>query len=90
MLISHHSLPVGHSSLLGVLRAGTHQPGATMRLLLERILTMEHHGAGLTDILLLLLVTGYLLPVVWLVLMHGLMGWQWVMVWNLRNGRAMH
>lgn len=51
MLISHHSLPVGHGSLLGVLRAGSHLPRATMHLLLvEGILAMEHHGAGLIDI----------------------------------------
>lgn len=51
MLMSHHPLPVGHVALLGVLRAGSHLPGATMRLLLmEGILPMVHHGARLIEI----------------------------------------
>lgn len=59
MLISNHPLPVGHVALLGVLRAGSHLPGATMRLLLmEGILAMVHHGARLVEIWLLLLVMG--------------------------------
>lgn len=51
MLISHRPLPVGHVSLLEVLRAGSHLPGATMGLLLmEGILAMVHHGARHIDI----------------------------------------
>lgn len=50
MLMSHHPLPVGHVALLGVLRAGSHMPGATMRLLMEGILPMVHHGARLIEI----------------------------------------
>lgn len=51
MLISHHSLSVGHGPLLGALRAGSHLPRGTMHLLLvEGILAVVHHGAGLTDI----------------------------------------
>lgn len=51
MLMSHHSLPVGHGPLLGALRAGSHLPWASMHLLLvEGILAEVHHGAGLTDI----------------------------------------
>lgn len=46
-----HPLPVGHVALLGVLRAGSHLPGATMRLLLmERILAMVEHGARLAEV----------------------------------------
>lgn len=51
MVISHHPLPVGHISLLGVLRAGSHLPGATVCLMLvEGVLAMVHHGARLIDI----------------------------------------
>lgn len=45
MVISHHSVPVGHAAHLGVRGASGHLSGAAMGMwLMERILAMMHHG----------------------------------------------
>lgn len=58
-------------------------------LLLEQILAVEHHGAGFIDILLLLLAVEQVLSVMMLV-MHGLMGWEWITVWKLGTRGPVH
>lgn len=85
--MSHHSLPAGYCSLWKVLRAGIYL-SAVLLLLLERILAVEHHGAGFTDILLLTM--EQVLSVMMLVLMHGLMGWEWIAVWELGTRGPVH
>lgn len=75
---------------MGVLKAGSHLPRAAMRLLMERILAMVHHGARLVDIKMLLLMMGQLLPVMLLLLVHGLMGCQGVVMRKLGDRRAVH
>lgn len=51
-------------------------------LLMEKILTMVCHGVRLTEIYLLLM--GELLPMVLLLMVHG-MRRQWVVMWQLRD-----